>query len=135
LSDLHPRVILPAHGPIPTDPATAFITGLRRARRLVDDPAGAIGYGARRILAFALIIRAGIPTSDINPYIRTRPWAIDAARILGIKVDEFAADLIDSMLRSGAITMRDNRFHATADHSPVVAESLGMPFPPTESRP
>ena len=60
---------------------------------------------------------------------QTRPWAIDAARTLGIPVDEFAADLIELMLRSGAITMRDNRFHASADHGPVVAESLGMPFP------
>lgn len=32
LSDLHPKVILPAHGPIPADPAITFATGLRRGQ-------------------------------------------------------------------------------------------------------
>jgi glyoxylase-like metal-dependent hydrolase (beta-lactamase superfamily II) len=41
----------PAHGPIPADPAAAFAV-LGPAQRLVDDPAGAVWYGARRIFAF-----------------------------------------------------------------------------------
>ena len=61
LADLAPRVLLPAHGPLPADPGAAFATALRRAQRLVDDPAGAVWYGARRIFAFALMIRDGIP--------------------------------------------------------------------------
>ena len=110
-------------------PAAAFTAGLSQAQRLVDDPVGAIRYGARRILGFALSIRDGIPSSDIHTYVQTRPWAVDTARALGITVHEFTADLIDSMLRSGAITKRDNRFHASADHIPVTAESLRVPFP------
>ncbi|WP_248002340.1 MBL fold metallo-hydrolase [Streptomyces sp. RPA4-2] len=60
MADLDPRLILPSHGPIPTDPAAAFSAALRRAQRLIDDPAGTIWYGARRIFAFALMIRDGI---------------------------------------------------------------------------
>ena len=82
LADLTPRVLLPAHGPIPADPAAALATAGRRAQRLVDDPAGALWYGARRILAFALMIRDGIPAIEIEPYLHARAWLTDAARLL-----------------------------------------------------
>lgn len=42
IAGLAPRVILPSHGPVPADPGAAFSTALRRARRLVDDPGGAV---------------------------------------------------------------------------------------------
>ena len=44
LADLDPYMLLPSHGPIPADPDAAMATALRRARRLVDDPAGAVRY-------------------------------------------------------------------------------------------
>ena len=86
LVDLAPRVLLPAHGPIPADPGAALATAVRRAQRLVDDPAGAVWYEARRILAFALMIHGGI-------------------------------------------AVRDQHLHATADHTPVAANTLQVPFP------
>ncbi|MEU3747720.1 MULTISPECIES: MBL fold metallo-hydrolase [Streptomyces] len=42
LAALDPRVVLPSHGPIPTDPAATSAAALRRAQRLVDDPSGAV---------------------------------------------------------------------------------------------
>ena len=129
LADLQPRVLIPAHGSIPVDPGAVFAAGLRRARRLVDDPAGAVWYGARRIFAFALMIRDGIAVPDVADYLRARAWVNDAARLLHTTPADFAAELVESMLNSGAITMQGNRVRATADHSPVVAESLGLPFP------
>lgn len=51
LANLRARVIMPGHGPIPADPGAAFVAALRRAQRLVEDPAGAVWYGARRIPA------------------------------------------------------------------------------------
>jgi glyoxylase-like metal-dependent hydrolase (beta-lactamase superfamily II) len=51
LADLTPRVLLPAHGPIPADPAAAFTTALGRAQRLVDDPAGAVWSPPDRFIA------------------------------------------------------------------------------------
>jgi glyoxylase-like metal-dependent hydrolase (beta-lactamase superfamily II) len=44
LADLEPRVIMPGHGPIPADPEAAVAAALRRAQRLVDDPAEAVWY-------------------------------------------------------------------------------------------
>jgi len=83
LADLGPRVLLPAHGPIPADPGAALGAAVRRAQRLVDDPGGAVWYGIRRILAFALMIRGGVAADDIEPYLHARMWLTDAARLLG----------------------------------------------------
>ncbi|MEV1066705.1 MBL fold metallo-hydrolase [Streptomyces sp. NPDC050263] len=129
MADLSPRVLLPSHGPIPADPGTAFATALRRARRLVDDPAGAVWYGARRIFAFALMIREGIPVADVEPYLHARAWLADAARLLGRTSEALAAELVETMLRSGAVVLRDGRLHASAEYTPVAAESLRVPFP------
>jgi hypothetical protein len=52
-----------------------------RAQRLVDDPQGAVWYGARRIFAFALMIRDGLTTAEVEPYLHARAWVIDAATI------------------------------------------------------
>lgn len=123
-------MLLPAHGPIPTDPGAAFATALRRAQRLVDDPAGAVRYGARRIFAFALMIRDGVPAAEVESYLLARAWLTDAARQLDRGPEDFAAELVDSMLRSGAIVLRAGRLHAAAEHTPVAAASLrAVPFP------
>ncbi|MFF1682769.1 MBL fold metallo-hydrolase [Streptomyces sp. NPDC058256] len=129
LADLVPRVLLPSHGPIPADPGAAFATALRRAQRLVDDPDGAVWYGARRIFAFALMIRGGIPVDEVEPYLHARAWLTDAARLLGRTPEALAAELIRTMLRSGAIVPRDGCLHAAAEHTPVPTGSLRVPYP------
>jgi glyoxylase-like metal-dependent hydrolase (beta-lactamase superfamily II) len=129
LADLAPRVVLPAHGPLPADPGAALATALRRAQRLVDDPAGAVWYGARRIFAFGLMIREGIPVSEVESYLHARAWLTDAARLLSTTPDALAAELVDTMVRSGAVVIRDEQLRAAAEHTPVVAETLRVPFP------
>lgn len=126
---LDPRVILPSHGPIPADPGAALAAALRRAQRLVDDPDGAVWYGARRILAFALMIRGGIPAGEVEPYLHARAWLTDAARLLGVAPETLAAELVTTMLGNGAIVLRDGRLHAAAHHTPVAAGTLGVPYP------
>jgi glyoxylase-like metal-dependent hydrolase (beta-lactamase superfamily II) len=129
LADLHPRVLLPAHGPIPTDTGATLSNALRRTQRLADDPAGAIWYGVRRIFAFALMIRTGIPAHEVEPYLHARAWLVDASRLLGRTPEELSVELVESMTRSGAVVLRDGRLHAAADYSPVAAHSLRIPFP------
>jgi len=131
LADLVPRVLLPSHGPIPADPGAAFAAALRRAQRLVDDPGGAVWYGARRIFAFALMIRDGIPADAVQPYLLARAWLTDAARLLQTTPEALAAELVDTMLRGGTIVLRDRRLHAAAEHTPVTAASLRVPLPST----
>jgi glyoxylase-like metal-dependent hydrolase (beta-lactamase superfamily II) len=129
LVDLAPRVLLPSHGPIPTDPGAAFAAALRRAQRLVDDPGGAVWYGVRRIFAFALMIRDGIPADAVEPYLLARAWLTDAARLLRTTPEALATELVDTMLRAGAIVSREGRLRAAAEYAPVTAASLRVPLP------
>ncbi|MFC0437633.1 MBL fold metallo-hydrolase [Kutzneria buriramensis] len=127
LVDLAPRTLLPSHGKIPNDTGSALADAVRRAQRLVDDPDGAVWYGARRIFAYALMIRGGIPVDDVEPYLLARAWFADASRLL--RREDLAAELVSSMLRAGSIVARDGRLRAAAEHTPVDAAALRVPLP------
>ncbi|MFJ3987894.1 MBL fold metallo-hydrolase [Streptomyces sp. NPDC090032] len=129
IAALDPRVILPSHGPIPADIPAAFTAALRRARRLADDPQGAVWYGARRIFAFALMIRDGIPADEVEVYLLKRSWLTDAARLLSLTPQALTDELVTSMLRNGAIVKREGRLCAAAEHTPVAAQPLRVPYP------
>ncbi|MFI5735056.1 MBL fold metallo-hydrolase [Kribbella sp. NPDC051587] len=129
LADLSARVLLPSHGPLPEDAGAALAAAIRRAQRLVDDPAGAVWYGARRVFAYALMIRGGIPVDDVETYLLDRDWLLDGARLLNCDADDFAGDLVAAMLRAGSVVHRDGRLHAAAEHTPVTSESIDVPLP------
>lgn len=129
LVDLRPRVLLPAHGPILTDPDASLAKALGRAQRLVDDHAGAVWYGAKRIFGYALMIRDGIAADRVEPYLLERSWLIDAARLLGRMPENLAAELVETMLASGAITLRGKVLYAAAEHTAVAAETLAVSYP------
>jgi hypothetical protein len=75
------------------------------------------------------MIRDGIPADEVEPYLHARAWLKDAARLLNRTPEALATELVKAMLNSGSVTLRDQRLHATAEHSPVAAESLQVPFP------
>lgn len=129
IAGLQPRVVIPAHGAIPQDVPAAFATAHRRVSRLMDDPAGAVWYGARRILGFALMIYSGIPAGEIESYLRARAWVQDAARELDRDTDEFISELVGGMRSSGAITETDKRLCAAAQYDPVDRRLLDEPWP------
>ncbi len=129
LADFRPRVVLPSHGPIPADTGQAFAEALRRAQRLVDDPDGAVWYGARRNFAYALMIRGGVPVTTVESYLHARAWFRDAARLLHRTREAFSAELIDTMLRKGSIVQQDGHLRAATAHTSVAPESLRLPRP------
>jgi hypothetical protein len=49
--------------------------------------------------------------------------------LLGSTPEALASELVDTMLRSGVLALRDQRLHAAAEHTPVVANTLRVPFP------
>ncbi len=129
LDALHPRVLLPAHGPMPADPAASLVKARQRAQRLVEDPEGAVWYGARRVFSYALMIRGGLPVAEVEDYLLARSWLTDAARQLGRSVPELAAELVSAMRRSGAVVEEDHRLRAAAAHTPVDPGTLEQPWP------
>lgn len=129
LADLAPRVLLTAHGPLPVDTDAALAKAVQRAQRLVDDPEGAVWYGARRIFAYALMIRDGIPVEDVEDYLVARAWLQDAATQVDREVGILAGELVDGMVRSGALVVQEGRLRAAAEHSRVRPEALEQPWP------
>ena len=127
MADLQPRFVLPGHGPIPADPSAAIASALRRAQRLVDDPDGAVWYGARRIFAYALIIYDGIPLDRVHDYLLARAWLTDAARLLCTEPASLAIELVESMLHSGAIVQDDQRIRAATDYARTEPGAMRSP--------
>lgn len=129
LVDLDPRILLPAHGPVPADTGTALAKALQRAQRLVGDPGGAVWYGARRVFAYALMIRDGLPTAAVEPYLLERAWLQDAARQLDLAPEVLVEEMVGGMTRSGAVVVADGRLRAAASHTYVEPETMRVPFP------
>ncbi|WP_243981824.1 hypothetical protein [Streptomyces sp. NEAU-YJ-81] len=75
------------------------------------------------------MIRGGIPAGEVESYLSARAWLTDAARLLDRAPEALAAELIDTMLGSGAVVLRDGRLRAAAEHTPVPAEALRVPYP------
>lgn len=129
MAELDPRLVIPAHGRIPSDPAAAFAAAHRRASRLVDDLPGAVWYGIRRVFGYALMIRAGIEESQLEGYLLDRAWLQDAARLLERDPEGLATELVESMLASGAVTRREGKIHASAEHTAVDPATFDLPLP------
>lgn len=129
LDALHARVLLPAHGPMPADPAAALSKARQRAQRLVDDPENAVWYGARRIFSYALMIRGGLPVDGIEDYLLARAWLTDAATQLRRPAPELAAELVHTMHRSGALVEQDGLLRTATESTLVAAETLDQPWP------
>jgi len=129
LVDLDPRVILPAHGPIPEDTSVAFTNAMRRAKRLADDTQGALWYAARRIFAYSLMINNGVDSGRIDDFLLRQPWFHDIAKQLAADKWRLTVELVDEMVNSGAIVRHDQRFYPSADYTPVPAEAMKVPFP------
>jgi glyoxylase-like metal-dependent hydrolase (beta-lactamase superfamily II) len=131
LADPAPRVLLPSHGPIPLTPGSHSTPLCVVLNVSSTTQPGAVWHGARRILAYALMIRNGISVEEVAPYLHSRVWHTDAARLLNRTPDELATELVETMLRSGTVIFRGDRLHASAEHLPVAAQSLRVPFPPS----
>jgi hydroxyacylglutathione hydrolase len=117
LARLKPRLAYSGHGPVLLDPAAAFEKGRQRLERWLSDSTGAACHAARRIFAYALMIEGGLPADHVADYFADSPWAHHlAADPFATTVDRFAQRLLDDMVRSGAVTWRDNRLIASVAH-------------------
>ena len=129
LRELDARVAIPGHGPLVEDPETAITKAISRMERQRDDIGLAVSYGAKRVLAYALMIRGGMPISELDDYLHQREWVHDAARTLGQDVDDFARELVDSMVGGGAIAVAERSVRATAPSTEPDPAVFDLPWP------
>lgn len=129
LRELDARVIVPGHGPLVEEPDAAIAKAIGRMERQQADLDLAVMYGAKRVLAYALMIREGMPVAELDRYLHERDWVRDAAGALEVSVEDFARDLVDSMVTGGAITVSEGRARAAAPTTPVDPAVFDLPWP------
>lgn len=129
LQELDARVILPGHGAVITRPAETIAKAIQRLERQRASIGHTVTYGAKRILAFALMIRDGMTPADLDGYLHNRIWAKDAARTLSTTVEDFARTLVDSMLTSGALILAHGTVRAAAETSGTDPAVFDLPYP------
>lgn len=130
LRELDARTILPGHGPlITTDADAAVDKAIDRLTRQREHLDRAVAYGAKRVLAFQLMIRDGIAATELEPYLHQRAWARDAATMLEVSIEEFARDLVDSMVSAGAITNDHGILRAAAPYTEADPSVFDLPWP------
>lgn len=129
LRELDAAVAIPGHGPLVIDPDPAIAKAISRMERQRANLDLAVMYGAKRVLAYALMIRGGMPAVELDDYLHAREWVHDAARALETSVDDFARNLVDSMAAGGAITVDEGMARAAAPATPVDPEVFDLPWP------
>ncbi|WP_250282368.1 MULTISPECIES: hypothetical protein [unclassified Frankia] len=107
-----------AGGPI-LDPPATFAAAHARYERMRADPQRAGWHACKRIFAFALMIRDGIPLDDVDIYLTRQPWLVDhASKVFDTDAETLAADLLAEMRRTGAVEERGGRLRARTPHRP-----------------
>lgn len=129
LRELDARLILPGHGPVIDRPVEALDKAIERIRRQRANLDLAVNYGAKRILAFALMIRGGMSLDALDGYLNARAWVHDAARTLDTSADDFARNLVESMVATGALSTRHGAVRASAESTPVDQSVFDLPYP------
>lgn len=131
LAALSPRLGLPGHGPVITDPPRAFSAAHARYEKMRADPQKAAWHACKRIFAFALMINDGIPLAQLAVFLTTRLWLLDhAAKVFETSAESLADDLVAEMRRAGAVAERDGRLVClTPHHRPARDWLHGPGFP------
>jgi hydroxyacylglutathione hydrolase len=105
------------HGPPIPDPAAAIAHAQRRYTGWLTAPEKAAWHACKRIFAFALMIRDGLPEAAVTPYLLACPWFADYSRaVFALAPADFVAPLLAEMLRSGAAEWRGGRLVARGPH-------------------
>lgn len=119
LAGLPLRRAYSGHGPAIADPAAAIDAARRRYTGWLAAPDKPAWHACKRIFAYALMLRDGLPAAEVAPYLLGRAWFRDySRRPFAVEPAAFVAPLLAEMLRSGAAGWRDGRLVALAPHTP-----------------
>jgi hydroxyacylglutathione hydrolase len=119
------------HGPAIAEPASALAAARRRYESWLTDPAKAGWHAAKRIFAYALMLKDGLPVEEVVPYLLGTGWFPDYSQsLLGRPPAELAPTLLEEMLRSGGVAEREGRlFPVTPYTSPPPGWLAAVPWP------
>jgi hydroxyacylglutathione hydrolase len=132
LAGLRPRWACSGHGPAIADPLAAIDAARRRYESWLASPEKAAWHACKRIFAYALMLRDGLPEAELPGYLLACPWFADYSRhVFGVEPADFVAPLLAEMLRSRAAGWRGGRLVPLAPYTPP---PKGWPSGPTRPR-
>jgi hydroxyacylglutathione hydrolase len=120
LTRLPLRVACSGHGPLIEQPLAAFDAARRRYEKWLHEPEKVGWHACKRIFAYALMLKGGIPADEVAPFLLQRGWFLDYARyVFRTEPADFVQPLLQEMLRSGAAGWRDGCLVALTPFTPV----------------
>ncbi len=120
------------HGPAIEDLGVTIQGARQRYTKWLDEPRKAHWHSCKRIFAYALMIKGGIPEEEIRPYLLRCPWFDDYVRHgFEAEPEDFVEPLVAEMLRSGASEWREAKLVVMAPHTSPQAD---WPFGPTRPK-
>ncbi|HWP91994.1 MAG TPA: MBL fold metallo-hydrolase [Thermodesulfobacteriota bacterium] len=131
LARLRIRLAYSGHGPAIENPYAAIDAARYRYEKWLDDPLKAAWHACKRIFAYALILKNGLPKNEISQYLLSCPWFQDYSRhVFGFEPPDFIEPLLSEMLRSGAARYEKEKLVAQVPHNPPSASwRAGIPWP------
>lgn len=122
LARLPLRLAFSGHGPPIADPRGAIDAARRRYEGWRRDPHKLFWHACKRIFAYGLMLRGGLPAAAVAPYLFASPWFADYARSFDLEPAQFVEPLLAEMLRSRAAGWREGRLVALTPHNPPPAD-------------
>lgn len=129
LQEFDADIIFPGHGPLVDNPEPNLAKALQRLQKQRANLDIAVDYGAKRILAFALVIHGGMALTELDEYLVQQPWIQDSSAVMNASPSEFANGLIASMMKSGGLVQHDGVAYPAVDAAPADPSVFSLPFP------
>lgn len=125
LQVLDPRLILPGHGPVITNPQAALERAVRRLEAWRDDPAAMSLHALKRIFVYALLVEGGLSAEASLDHLRRARWFRQHVReVLGRDPNAFAETFLDTLLREGKVMTARGKVIPGIPHNPVSSHWL-----------
>ena len=106
IATLDARVVIPGHGEVFTDVATALARAYARIAAFEADDARVARHALKVLLTFRLLDRQRMPLADLPAYVERVGFFRDVnAACLRLPPDELANLLVRELVRAGAVTM------------------------------
>lgn len=117
LATLSIKKAYPGHGPAIDEPSIMIDKARERLEKWIESPEKMALHACKRIFSFTLMIKNGLKSREITPYLLSCSWFYDfAVHFFRLKPEEFVQPLLDEMIRSKAAAWHQGILIATAPY-------------------
>jgi hydroxyacylglutathione hydrolase len=133
VSKLRIKLAYSGHGPQIDDPLHSIDTARKRLDKWIMDPEKVSWHACKRIFAFKLIMKNGLPKDEVDHYLLNSGWLLDFSRYaFQLQPEDFIQILLDEMIRSGAASWHNNYLIATAPYNAPQKEWINKNIKPKD---